>query len=185
MPDDKYGKKLSVAEAMEEWGPVAFDTLLDTAKSYNGYVTYKGLTDLVQDATGITYGALVPNWVGQVLAYVLDRAREEGLPPLTSLCVSAEGTVGPGYAEVLRAYGKPVPQTNDGLDDEAAIGRLECYRFYGAELPPGGGAATLTPKAKAARAWKKATAKEAEPPKLCPTHFVALPVTGICDDCEN
>lgn len=185
MPDDKSGKKISVADAMESWGPVAFEALVDTAKMYNAYITYKDLTDLVQATTGITYGALVPNWVGNVLAYVLNRARREGLPPLTSLCVSAEGTVGPGYAEVLRAYGRPLPHGNDGLDDQAAIDRLACYRYYGAELPPGGGEPTLTPKAKAARDWKKAVAKEAGPPKVCPTHFVTLPVTGICDDCEN
>jgi hypothetical protein len=184
MPKDEDGNYVSVANAMQKWGPVAFEALADSAKTYNGYVTYKGLTDMVQDVTGITYGALVANWVGNVLAYVLDRAQREGLPPLTSLCVSAEGTVGKGYAEVMRAYGKSAPDGVNGLDDQAAIDRLECYHYFGAELPAGGGEPTLTPKAKAAREWKRASAKEDLPPKVCPKHFVTLPATGKCDECE-
>lgn len=147
MPNDAEGRYLSVAEAMKEWGPVAFDALVDVAKTYNAYITYKDLTDLVQEVTGITYGALVSNWSGNLLSYVLHRAVRESLPPLTSLCVSAEGTVGKGYAEVLQAYGKPVPNDLDSLNDEAAMHRLECYRFFGADLPPGGGVPSLTPKA--------------------------------------
>lgn len=185
MPNDAEGRYLSVAEAMKEWGPVAFDALVDVAKTYNAYITYKGLTDLVQEVTGITYGALVSNWSGNLLSYVLHRAVREGLPPLTSLCVSAEGTVGKGYAEVLQTYGTPVPNDLDTLNDEAAMHRLECYRYFGANLPRSGGAPTLTPKARAARAWKKAQSREAVAAKLCPKHFVTLPATGRCDACED
>ncbi|WP_064635219.1 hypothetical protein [Mycolicibacterium vaccae] len=185
MPKDQNGRSISVAAAMEQWGPVAFQALVSTARTYNGYITYKDLTVLVQEATHITYGALVQNWVGNILGYVLDRAVREGLPPLTSLCVSAEGTVGKGYAEVLRAYGRSIPDGVEHLDDHAAVDRLECYRYYGADLPPGGGEPTLTPKAKAAREWKRARAREAEPPKFCPECFLTLPMTGRCDGCEG
>jgi hypothetical protein len=79
-----------------------------------------------------------------------------------------------------------LPLTNDldELDDLAAVARVECYRFYGAEPPPGGGEPALTPRAKAARDAKKATAKAAEPAKVCPVHFITLPASGICDECE-
>jgi hypothetical protein len=121
----------------------------------------------------------------------------------STMCVTAEGTVGNGYRAVIAAeksqdtdesHDDDAPAGDEGvdegsesfeqLDDHAARTRLDCYRYFGASLPPGGGEPTLTPQAKAARDWKRAQAKLAEPPKVCPIHYVTLPVTGVCDLCE-
>ena len=93
--------------------------------------------------------------------------------------------MGEGYRHALSAAGSKADELNlDLLDDHAAEMRLECYRHFGAELPPDGGAPTLTPRAKVTRDWKKAQAKLEEPPKICPTCSVQLPVTGNCDECS-
>jgi len=108
---------------------------------------------------------------------------EEHVPQLSALCVKEDGTVGEGYRHAASVGRETDAVGLDELDDHAAKMRLECYRYYGAELPLGGGEPTLTPRAKAARDWKKAQAKMAEPPKVCPTCFTVLPMTGICDNC--
>lgn len=94
-----------------------------------------------------------------------------------------DGTVGEGYRHAAFVAGESVDIDLDQLDGHAAKTRFECYRYFGAELSPGGGAPTLTPRAKASRDYKKAQAKLNEPPEVCPTCFTVLPVTGICDNC--
>jgi hypothetical protein len=125
--------------------------------------------------------------VGKLLGPIVWRCKDEGLPPLTSLVVHADDhSVGEGYDENFRATGLPVPEGPDKiakLDDHAAAGRLECYRYFGAELPEGGGVPTLTPKIKAAREQRR----RKEPPKrgpVCPVHFIELPLSGRCERCE-
>lgn len=185
MPYDKDGKFMSLAAALDQLVPVGFEELKRTAKTYNAYVTYKELGDAAKAATGIRYDASY-RWVGKLLGPIVWRCREEGLPPLTSLVVHADDhSVGEGYDEVLRAADLPVPEGPDKLaelDDHAAESRLECYRYFGAELPPGGGVPTLTPKIKASREARKATAPK--PLRFCPVHNIALPATGRCDECD-
>jgi hypothetical protein len=182
VPYDKDGNYMSLDAAIDVFLLVAFDELVRTAKVYNAVITYKELAQKVKEATGIRYDAQL-YWLGRLLGPLVARCAKEGLPPLTSLVVHAEGTVGAGYREVLEVAGEPVPDDLDVLDDHAALARLECYKFFGAELPPGGGKPTLTPRAKAARDYKRAQAKRDEPPKVCPTCFTVLPATGICDNC--
>ncbi|MCX2716096.1 hypothetical protein [Mycolicibacterium sp. J2] len=156
-------------------------------------MTYKELSLYVQDRTGITHKGLITNWIGELLGRVIDYCLENETPHLSSLCVTSEGTVGNGYRAVIQAErmwkqgatgDEAVEETLDELDDHAAKTRLDCYRFFGAELPPGGGEPTLTPQAKAARDWKRGQAKKEAPPKFCPHHpWLALPTSGVCDDC--
>lgn len=173
---------MSLDAAIEAFLPVAFEELVSTAKVYNAVITYKELAQKVKEATGIRYDAQL-YWIGRLLGPLVARCAEEGLPPLTSLVVHTDGTVGAGYREVLEVAGETVPNDLDALDDHAALARLECYKFFGAKLPPDGGQPTLTPRAKAARDYKRAQAKRDEPPKVCPTCFTVLPATGICDNC--
>ena len=182
VPQDRDGNQVRMAFALEQWVPVAIDSLVEAAGTYNGYITYKQLTDAVQDITGITHKGGIQNWSGQLLEPIVLHCHRKGLPPLTSLCVHADGTVGVGYRAVLREAGEPIPESLDELDDHAAAARLECYSFFGAELPPGGGKPTLTPKVRAARDRKKAA--NPVPPKLCTIHFMQLPLTGICSECD-
>ena len=171
-------------DALDAWEPFAIALLMETAKRYNGFVTYTELSHAVQTRSGITHKGLLTNWIGGLLQRVIYHCRDNDLPHLSSLCVTADGTVGTGYSNVPLLLGDVESTSLDQLDDHAARMRLECYRYFGAELPPGGGEPTLTPKAKAAREWKFAQAKMARPPEICPVHFITLPATGRCDECD-
>ncbi|OMC39069.1 hypothetical protein A5740_02690 [Mycobacterium sp. GA-1841] len=170
--------------ALDAWQPIAIALLTETAKKYNGFVTYTELSNAVQTRSGIEHKGLVMNWIGSLLQRVIHHCRDHGIPHLSSLCVTAEGTVGAGYSNVPLILGDVESMSLEQLDDHAARVRLECYRHFGAVLPPGGGEPTLTPKAKAAKEWKRAQAKLDEAPKLCPVHFIQLPATGRCDECH-
>ncbi|MDH6199094.1 hypothetical protein M2272_005761 [Mycobacterium frederiksbergense] len=183
MPKGSDGGFVSMQDALNAWEPIAIALLAETAKKYNGFVTYTELSDAVQTRSGIRHNGLLPNWIGDLLQRVIYHCRDNGIPHLSSLCVTADGTVGNGYSNVPILLGDVESMNLEQLDDHAARTRLECYRYFGAELPPGGGEPMLTPKAKAAQEWKRAQAKMAEPPKLCPECFIALPVTGVCDEC--
>ncbi|MGA5464439.1 hypothetical protein [Mycobacterium sp. NPDC050041] len=192
MPHDKDGNYVAMQDAYDAWTPHAVEILQSSARRYRGFITYTQLVDYVKDKTGISHNALVQNYVGNILARVIAVCTVIGWPQLTSLCVTADGTVGPGYkfaliaAEKYRqdgdsAYGEP---SLDELDDHAAKERFECYRFFGADLPPGA-RPELTPKAQASREYKKAQAKRDAPPTFCPSHpGIALPVSGVCDECS-
>ncbi|OKH85645.1 hypothetical protein EB75_19955 [Mycobacterium sp. ST-F2] len=189
MPHDKHGAFVEMKDAYDAWEPFAIGLLRDTASHYNSFVTYKQLAEFVQDQTGITHKALITNWIGELLGRVIRHCVLNDLPQLSSLCVTAEGTVGNGYRAVLAAdhqknAGDRGPtETLEQLDDHAARTRLDCYRYFGADLPPDGGEPTLTPQAKASRDYKRAQAKREAPPKLCPVHHTQLPATGVCDYC--
>ena len=185
MPYDKDGESVSMQPALDAWEPHAVALLTDTARTYNGVVTYKQLGEAVQEQSGIRHKGLLTNWIGSLLARVIDHCVRAGTPQLSALCVKEDGMVGEGYRHALSAAGSKADELNlDLLDDHAAEMRLECYRHFGAELPADGGAPTLTPRAKVTRDWKKAQAKLEEPPKICPTCSVQLPVTGNCDECS-
>ena len=169
--------------ALDAWEPFAVALLAHTATKYNGFVTYKQLADTVQGQSGIRHDGLLTNWIGSLLGRVISHCVEERIPQLSSLCVKEDGTVGDGYRHAAFVGGETETMGLDQLDDHAARTRLECYRHFGAELPPRGGEPTLTPRAKATRDYKKAQAKLDEPPKLCPTCFTVLPMTGLCDNC--
>lgn len=183
MPYDKNRNFVSMNDALDAWEPCAVTLLMDTAKTYNGFVTYKQLAETVQQQSEIRHDGLLTNWIGSVLGRVVGHCAKEQVPHLSALCVKEDGTVGDGYRHVLLTCGEVVDMGYDKLDDHAAAMRLECYRHFGAQLPPGGGVPTLTPKAKAAQDYKKAQTKLDEPPKLCPTCNTVLPLTGRCDDC--
>lgn len=183
MPYDNQGRFVSMSDAINVWAPHAVDLLRHTAKQYNAVVTYKQLGDAVQSQSGVRHDGLLTNWIGSLLARVIELCTEEQIPQLGALCVKEDGTVGDGYRHAAIASGESSEMDLDQLDDHAAMTRLECYRYFGANLPPGGGEPRLTARAKAARDRKTQEAKKLEPPKLCPTCFTVLPVTGVCDNC--
>jgi hypothetical protein len=184
VPYEKDGGFVSMNGALDAWEPHAVSLLMDTAKKYNGFVTYKQLAETVQQQSEIRHDGLLTNWIGSVLGRVVEHCAKEQIPHLSSLCVKEDGTVGDGYRHVLLTCGEAAAEIGyDQLDDHAAEMRLKCYRHFGAQLPPDGGVPTLAPKAKAARDYKKAQAKLDEPPNLCPTCYTVLPLTGKCDDC--
>jgi hypothetical protein len=121
--------------------------------------------------------------VGKVLDTVAERCAAGDDRQLTSLCVkTADETVGDGYGYVLELEGKPIP---DDLQMHAAQARLECYEFYGATIPRGGGRATLTKKVARVREVAAAKRRDEIPPVLCVNCNVQVPKSGRCDECDN
>jgi hypothetical protein len=72
----------------------------------------------------------------------------------------------------------------DALEREnhAATARLACYRHFGAALPPGGGAPAFAPRLQESIARRRSRSG-GTPPQMCPTCFLQLPATGVCDSC--
>jgi hypothetical protein len=136
----------------------------------------------VQDSSGIHMRVLSTNWIGQVLGGVSRVSHRRGQPMLSALCVHSDGTVGEGYGQaILENYGGPLP---GDLDMHAAEERLRCYRSFGADLPPGGGSAALTPQVAARRAGLARQSRAEAPSSLYPSCNLALPVSGVCDNCD-
>ena len=141
MPYDNDGEPVSMQSALDEWEPHAIALLHDAAMTYNGVVTYTQLGEAVQEESGIRHKGLLTNWVGSLLARVIDHCVGAGTPQLGALCVKEDGTVGEGYRHALSAAGSRADElTRDQLDDHAAHMRRECNRHFGAGLPPNDGA---------------------------------------------
>lgn len=142
------GSKVAHSEAVRAWAEVAYEELKRVAQTYNRVIPYTDLRHVVQETTGIGTTMLMHNWIGEVLEIVARRAAEAQEPPLTSLCVRTDGTIGDGYA---RAPKYSAASTAKDIDLRAAEDRLLCYRQYATDLPVGGGAVTLTPEVQVRR----------------------------------
>lgn len=175
------GEAVSTEEARSSWAVAAREVLGDVARTYNATITYADLADEVQARTGIVTQQLMRNWIGDVLGRVSDACADADEPLVPALCVQATGVVGGGYGgAVARATGS-LP---DDLQMHAAEERLRCYQHFDADLPEGGGRATLTRQEEARRT--KARLSHSAPAKraVCPTCFTQFPLTGICDACD-
>ena len=91
------------SDAMAAWIPLAHEELRRTAGRYDGVITYKALAEMVQEQSGIRTRMLLANWIGGLLEAVAVQAKDAGEPPLTSLCVHQDGTIGEGYARAPKA----------------------------------------------------------------------------------
>ena len=87
MPYDKDGKFVSMNDALDAWEPFGIALLMETAKKYNGFVTYKQLADAVQGQSGIRHDGLLTNWIGSLLGRVIGHCVREQVPQLSALCV--------------------------------------------------------------------------------------------------
>jgi hypothetical protein len=172
------GSAVPFSEALAVWVPLAYDELIATAHKYHAVITYTALSEYVQERSGVRTRQLLTNWIGRLLEQVAVLAKANGEPPLTSLCVHQDGTIGDGYAKAP----KSVPGTS-GQDIEyyAAQHRLLCYQKYAEDLPAGGGVPALT-KAVADRRAREVAQQPLSPP-ICPNCFTVLPATGTCDYC--
>lgn len=174
-------------QLLKAWVPAGYRVLQDTAGRYGGYLTTGDLAARVQDETGRSSGGR-PTWIGQLLELVAMQAARTGDAPLAALCVQSDLGVGDRYERILAAAGRVLPQGVD-VDDQAAEDRLECYRRYAADLPDDGG----QPRRLARTPRSRTTSADARParnrtperpaPAVCPTCFVQLPATGLCDTC--
>lgn len=199
-PEPRDASQVGSSIARAAWAEAARPVLLEAAGRYRATLTYRQLAAAVQESTGITTTQLVHQWIGDVLGRVTDECQSRGEPLLSALCLSAQGSVGQGYAEAVeRARGA---RPNDP-DDHAAHERLSCYRHWQATgLPRDGGTPlrtahfTLARKAGASRpatrvakprktsARKSTPAPEPKPIPLCPRCFTQVPASGVCDYCD-
>ena len=176
------GQRMKAGDAWDLWAQHAHQILVRTARSYHAVITYGELAAEVQEGSGVRTAANQRNWIGKVLARVVRAAHDRSEPPLTALVVHAgDGMVGEGYKEVLEVAGQPPVEDSMQREEHAALARLECYRRFGAQLPPDGGVPALAPKLRAA--VQRRRARNPAPPAVCPTCRVQLPGTGVCDEC--
>ena len=178
----------------EAFAAAARERLLEAARRYRATVPPAELAIEVQRRSGIRTRQLWHHWLDEVLGVVaLENARLDE-PLLVSLCADDAGRVPDGYAvAVLAAYGDRPEHPNA----HSAKERLECYRYFeAAGLPADGGtveapkmaAPARTTTKRAAAAPRKTAAKRPTKPadlprEICPTCFMALPRSGICDNC--
>lgn len=202
-PEPRDASQIGSAAARAAWAEAARAVLLEAAGRYRALVTHRQLGAGVQESTGITTTQPVHLWIGDVLGRVADECRLRGEPLLSSLCVTAQGSVGPAYADAVeRARGtRPADP-----DDHAAHERLSCYRHWEAEgLPRDGGTALRTAhfspgrkatstrpasrvskprKTPAPKAAASAASPAPRPIRLCPSCFTQVPASGVCDYCD-
>jgi hypothetical protein len=163
------------------WSRMGRDKLVETARSYSAVITYSELAEHVQEASGLHTRQLMRYWIGGVLFRVAEDCGRRGEPMLTALCVRQDGTVGDGYVGAVRTvYGYEPEQP----DDHAAEQRFECYRHFGAQLPPDGGRPTVTAQVQARRDKQGSTRHTARRGAVCPSCFTEMPVSGSCVFCR-
>ncbi|MEU0478975.1 hypothetical protein ABZ260_07280 [Streptosporangium sp. NPDC006013] len=136
-----------MAEALEILAGEAYPLLVGLAGAYQAVITYKELAEKIRASTGICTNIILPNWIGGVLDKVAYEAHRRGDPQLTALVIRTDSRmVGKGYERVLELAGEPPVGNAQDLERHAARARLECYRRFGAPLPPDGGTPELSPK---------------------------------------
>ncbi len=156
--------------ALEAWVRVAHDVLSRTAETYHAVVREAEFAEELQATSGIRTTRPHGRWLDKVLGPLARYCDATGEPPLDSLVVSAHD------------------------DLPAARLRLECYRWAGSAPADGGEPAplsiTVNRPARAPRAPREArapapkrVAKTDKPVVVCPGCFMAIPATGICDNC--
>jgi hypothetical protein len=176
------GTPTSESLALETWAKLAREILVRTAETYHAVVRDSELAEELQATSSIATTRHHDRWLAKVLAPIAIYCERVGEPPLTSLVVG----------------------TSDTLD--AARQRLECYQWAGSAPADGGVPAQLPGTAPARRTSraratssrstgstsasatastpKPRVAKTDRPVAVCPTCFMALPATGVCDNCD-
>lgn len=183
-PEHTEAPSLTVEEAEAAWTPAAHSILKGVAGTYLGLIQHAELADLVQKESGVHTRRQVRTWIGPVLERVARHNHDHDEPPLTSLVVhKVDGTVGSGYDVVLSLGGHDPIEDPLAREKHAAESRLACYQWAGADLPAGGGRATLAPRFEQLQARQRKEARAAETRPVCATCFMEIPPTGVCDNC--
>jgi hypothetical protein len=173
----------SQLQSLKSWAPVGYAALQETAGTYNGLTTYKDLSELVQERSGVTTSSLMMNWIGTLLEQIALKAHKDGDAPLAALCVRSDGSIGDGYA---RAIELTTGGTPDDLEIRAAEDRLACYQKYASNVPTDGGRPQLTAQVMQRRdraSTRRSTAAKTYG-SLCPTCFMQMSVNGTCGNCD-
>ncbi len=172
-------------EAEDAWAEAARDILKGVAGSYHRLIDRTDLAAQVQDVSGIHSSKNPHYWLSRVLAQVAAVNVVDGEPPLTALVVHRQtGAVGDDYDEVLRLTGADPITDEVAREKHAAEARMECYRWAGATMPANGGHAALSPRLDQRIVRERKRARDEATPTVCPTCFMTIPPTGVCDNCD-
>lgn len=148
--------------ALEAWVRVAHDLLSRTAATYHAVMEEADFAEELQAISGIRTTRPYGRWLDKVLGPLARYCDATGEPPLDSLVLSARD------------------------DLPAARLRLECYRWAGSAPADGGEPAPhfvkVSRPAPASRAPSR-VAKSDQPVDVCSRCFMAIPATGVCDNC--
>lgn len=176
------GEPTSEVHALEAWVPAAHELLCEVAESYHAHLDLEEFAEKVQVRSLVRTSRAADRWVEKVLAPVAAWSQRQGEPSLVSLVVAD-------------------PRA-DGI--EIARRRLACYVWAGSAPADGGVPAPLAPtrgsrsrsasttrvsaSTRAPResrpAPKPRVAASDRPVTVCPTCFMAVPATGVCDNCD-
>ena len=200
------GTGTSEAIALEAWARTAHDILEETAGTYHGTVTEGALAHRLLTETGIATSRPHPRWLPKLLQPLAALHHRDDYPPLTALVVDGRGWVGERYDDVLRAAEQHPISDPTARERHASRARLECYQWAGAAPEDGGHPEIVEMKAPRARAPRAATSASAprtprtpsepkvsapkrvavtdRPVNVCPRCFMAIPATGLCDNCD-
>ncbi|KNX39632.1 hypothetical protein VV01_20325 [Luteipulveratus halotolerans] len=174
---------IRAAEGRDVWAEHSHDVLVETARTYNGYITQHELAAEVQSRSGLRTRTPVRSWIDGVLAVVVERCHAASEPALTALVVSRDdGQVGEAYDAVLTARGDCPITDETERENHAAKARLECYGRWCDDVPADA-RPTWSPKAAAVRDAKRDKAP-ARRGAICPTCFTETSVTGVCGRCS-
>ena len=192
-PADEEGAVLTEApeivdvtreEAEDAWTPEAHRILTRVAGTYQGLIEYAELAAEVQESSGIHTRRQVRSWLGPVLEQVARLNHKNDEPPLTSLVVQkTDGTVGVGYDEAMRLVDGDDFADPLAREKHAAKSRMACYEWADAKMPADGGRPALSPRFDQLHARLRKERRAAEQPTICPTCYMAIPPTGVCDNC--
>ncbi len=181
---DEGDVEVTMEEAELAWVPAAQTILARVAGTYHGLIDHSELANEIQELSGIHTRRQVRSWIGSVLTEVArgNHARQE--PPLTALVVhKSDGTTGVGFDEVMRLRAGEVLEDPTAREKHAAKARMECYDWAGAHVPTGGGRPLVSPRFEQVQARLRKERRAAEQPSICPSCFMAIPPTGVCDNC--
>lgn len=185
-PTDSEGEPDPVppGEAEDAWADEARRILGTIAGTYHRLIDRTDLAAQVQQASGIHSSKNPHYWLGRVLAQVAAVNVLEHEPPLTALVVHRQtGAVGEDYDEVLRLTGAAPIADELAREKHAAAARMDCYRWAGAPMPASGGHPALSPRLDQRIVRDRKRARTEAEPTVCPHCFMAIPPTGICDNC--
>jgi len=183
--------------AHQTWALAATQVLEQVAADYHGLISVAALGVAIQERTRIRTRAPARQWLGDVLFRVTSDCFERRQPNLSALVVGDAGFMPDWYADtVLHLRGAAVADP----EQHAAEERLDCYRELAADLPADGGVPALPPRTqrpvrvssgsspRAPREPRVSTPRRVAAtdvvPKICPTCFMAIPASGICDNCD-
>ena len=197
------GEPTSRAIALKAWALRAHELLRNVPNGYHATVGRDDLARRLMEDTDIHTEQPIGVWLDAALAPVAHVCARSGEPPLVALVVDKRtGYVGELYDEVLRATEQRPIEDVRARELHAARARQECYVWAGSAPEDGGEPAALRSARQPARATGsgtrtttrtaapkpapvKAPPTPAErPAALCPRCFLALPATGICDNCD-